>query len=587
MILRIVIILSVLLIAFAVYEVIGLFRKKASVYAFGEDGKARAFGGVAYNVASNSYQFRDHSQPMPNRYQGYSNIEDGRALINLRDDPSTADLASETHMEGWVDLTGAIYGKSGLKIGYITDAKGNPGIGGSGKWYELWLRKHSFVFRCPPLQSEDGDESAAEDQLVGRIVETGRLGRGKLNNYTVTARAGGFLLLYMGRQPKPESEDSLIPAASWVDTALPSSLAFTFIYILFYLTGSGRMVFPALGEQVGFISAMLGVYAILWALLRQVKIEAALDGKRFDDFLMLMNRNTGLMRLNNWIILGTAASLLVSIFLFGSDFIPLQAAILIGVWVNRRYITHEPWLVLDTEDSAPMPDWSDDDTPLPDPSETAADRSFSWTLDSPYNHLDGNLTIRFNKESIAALRQRNPFRLNPAGDFKTNVTALLDQCQDNANVHKLLRYISRTINGAGLSELEQMQFILDFVQSPNIAYKLDAECEEIGHPREYARFPDETMFDGRGDCDCKSVLAAVLFKEAGYKTAYLTTRSHAAVAVAFKGSTGSRLEKLGASSLLINDGYMYFFCETTGDGFRIGDLGNTTKEAIQDIVFLN
>ena len=35
------------------------------------------------------------------------------------------------------------------------------------------------------------------------------------------------------------------------------------------------------------------------------------------------------------------------------------------------------------------------------------------------------------------------------------------------------------------------------------------------------------------------------------------------------------------------DGYMYFFCETTGDGFKIGDLGSTTKEAVEDILFLN
>ena len=40
-------------------------------------------------------------------------------------------------------------------------------------------------------------------------------------------------------------------------------------------------------------------------------------------------------------------------------------------------------------------------------------------------------------------------------------------------------------------------------------------------------------------------------------------------------------------SLVTKDGYLYFFCETTGDGFKIGDLGSTTKEAVQDIIFLN
>ena len=48
--------------------------------------------------------------------------------------------------------------------------------------------------------------------------------------------------------------------------------------------------------------------------------------------------------------------------------------------------------------------------------------------------------------------------------------------------------------------------------------------------------------------------------------------------------------RIGANSVVMRktkDGYLYFFCETTGDGFKIGDLGSTTKEAVQDIIFLN
>ena len=44
---------------------------------------------------------------------------------------------------------------------------------------------------------------------------------------------------------------------------------------------------------------------------------------------------------------------------------------------------------------------------------------------------------------------------------------------------------------------------------------------------------------------------------------------------------------MAEKSLLTKDGYMYFFCETTGDRFRIGDLGDVTKESIEDVIFLN
>ena len=319
---------------------------------------------------------------------------------------------------------------------------------------------------------------------------------------------------------------------------------------------------------------------------------------------MLIDLNTGVGVLNNWLILLSAASLLVSIFIYGSDFIPLQAAILIGAWVNRKYITREPWELSDADDeeSTHLPDWTDDDDtddsdgaddgdiPIPDDTEPSVDetveRTFSWKLDSWYHQLSGELTLAFNPDKIGAIRMANPFRLNPNGTFKANVSQLLESCKTN-KVHQVLRYIDRQARKAGLGEIDTMQFILDFVQKPNIEYEFDDKCEEIGCPREYARYPDETMYDGRGDCDCKAVLAAVLFREAGYKTAYLTTSNHAAIAVAMKSKSAAELVSMADQSLVTNDGYMYFFCETTGDGFKIGDLGDTTKEAVTDIIFLN
>ena len=597
---KILLLLTVLLILFAVYEIIGLFKKKAKTYYAGDDGNNHLFGDAVFNVSADCYVFYDNTQPLANRYQGNSNVENGLAQILLRDDPASSDLTAAVHKEGWVDLTGNIYGKSGLRLGYITDEKGKPGIGGSGRWYELWLRKHSLVYSCPPLASEGGDSEIAKDKLLGKVVETGRIGKAKPNAYTVTARAGGFLLLYKDRQPKPASEDPMAEKQTWKDTALPATVLFTFIYGLFFLTGMGKLSFPAFGQQIGFIMAMLLVFFVIWAILRQVKIEALLEGKAFDDFLMLVNRNTGIGGLNNWIILTASASLLVSIFIYGSDFIPLQAAMLIGTWVNRKYITREPWKLSDyDEEGTRMPDWTDGGDEGDEDSEgngesdeggddnEMAERHYTWELDSTYHHSKGELTLRFDPEKIATLRSGNPFRLTPNKGHIANVTELFELCKDNRKVHRVLRYIDNRSREDGLGELERMQFILDFVQKPNINYEFDEKCDEIGNPRDYARYPDETMFDGRGDCDCKAVLAAVLFREAGYKTAYITTPSHAAIAVAFRSQSATELVEMAGQSIVTKDGYMYFFCETTGDGFKIGDLGDVTKASVEDVIFLN
>ena len=601
MLVKNVLLLAALLILFAVYEIIGLLRKKAKTYYASEDGHFHCFGDAVFSIGADCYEFHDNNQPHGNRYQGNSNVYNGLALINLRNDPSSSDLTSAVHKEGWVDLSGNIYGVSGHRLGYITDAKGRPGINGSGKWYELWLRKHSYVYSCPLLASEDGDSEAAKDNLIGKVVETGRIFKAKPNQFTVTARAGGFLLLYKDRQPKPQSEDAMSERLTWKDTALPAAVLFTFIYGLFFLTGTGKMSFPALGEQIGFTVALLLAYFTIWAILRQLKIEASLEGKSFDDFLMLIDRNTGVGGLNNWIILASSAALLVSIYIYGSDFVPLQAAILIGVWVNRKYITREPWELSDADDEEEtrLPDWTDDDDNDEEGggeddgdgdsenTDNDVERHFTWNLDSVYYQLKGDLTLSFNPEKIAALRANNPFRLNPNKDHNANARELFETCKHNKKVHQVLRYMDALSRKAGLGELDKMQFILDFVQKPNIEYAYDEKCDEIGNPRDYARYPDETMYDGRGDCDCKAALAAVLFREAGYKTAYVTTSNHAAIAVAFKNKGASELVSMAEQSLVTNDGYMYFFCETTGDGFRIGDLGSTTKEAVEEIIYLN
>ena len=598
--LRIALLWAVLLVLFAVYEIIGLFKKKAKTYYAGDDGHNHAFGDVVFNISADCYVFHDNNQPPANRFQGSSNVENGQAQILLRNDPASSDLTSALHKEGWVDLSGNIYGTSGLRLGFITDENGMPGISGSGRWYELWLRKHSLVYSCPPLASEGGDSEVAQNRLLGKVVETGRILKAKPNEYTVTARAGGFLLLYKDRQPKPASEDPMTEKMTWKDTALPSSVLFTFVYGLFYLTGMGKMSFPALGEQIGFIFAMTLVYFVIWAILRQIKIEAMLEGKAFDDFLMLMDRNTGVGGLNNWIILMSSASLLVSFFIYGSDFIPLQTAILIGAWVNRKYVSRELWKLADyDEDENRLPDWTDGDDEEGESGNGGEDesddgnlieiveRNYAWELDSLYHQSKGELTLKFNPEKIAELRSTNPFRLNPNKGHMSNVAELFDLCKKNKNIHQVLHYIDNVSRENNLSELERMQFILDFVQMPNIKYEYDEKCDEIGNPTDYARFPDETLFDGRGDCDCKAALAAVMFREAGYKTAYLVTPSHAAVAVAFKSKSASELVDMAGQSVVTKDGYMYFFCETTGDGFKIGDLGGTTKEAVEDILFLN
>ena len=117
--------------------------------------------------------------------------------------------------------------------------------------------------------------------------------------------------------------------------------------------------------------------------------------------------------------------------------------------------------------------------------------------------------------------------------------------------------------------------MLDFIQE-SIAYQLDCECSELAMPKEYIRYPDELLYDQKGDCDCKAFFAAVCYYLMGYDVMLLISRQlgHSAVAVSVKDETMAGLLKkdsLDDVTIEIN-GRKYYYCETTSDGFLIGDI---------------
>ncbi|MCW4023804.1 MAG: hypothetical protein NWF01_02070 [Candidatus Bathyarchaeota archaeon] len=114
----------------------------------------------------------------------------------------------------------------------------------------------------------------------------------------------------------------------------------------------------------------------------------------------------------------------------------------------------------------------------------------------------------------------------------------------------------------GFSEYEKVSFALAFVQS--LPYTSD-DVTTLWD--EYPRFPIETLVDNGGDCEDTSILFATIVKQMGYGVVFINPEGHYAVGV------------LGEDTL---EGYYwtyptgsdnrYYYCETTGNGFEIGEL---------------
>jgi hypothetical protein len=170
---------------------------------------------------------------------------------------------------------------------------------------------------------------------------------------------------------------------------------------------------------------------------------------------------------------------------------------------------------------------------------------WTWTLDIPNALYDAYKAVPL------ATREKNGiegygFLVTTHDSYIQSLTDKLTQISDKQ----------------GFSEYQKVSFTLAFVQS--LPYTSDDVT--TGHD-EYPRFPVETLVDNGGDCEDTSILFATIVKQMGYGAVFINPEGHYAVGV------------LGESSL---DGYYrnyptdsdnrYYYCETTGEGFEIGEL---------------
>ena len=232
------------------------------------------------------------------------------------------------------------------------------------------------------------------------------------------------------------------------------------------------------------------------------------------------------------------------------------------------------------------------ETDIDDSNEDTVTCIYSWDLDSELgNKLHGCYTLEFSKTEIEDLRQKNPFKTftdrGNQNSYEDNIRTIFSYLNEDSErtdkVREIASYIKKSIEEAKLGELDLLQFALDFCQAPNITYCVDEESKGINYAKEYMRFPDEVLFDKEGDCDCKSSLTAALFHELGYNVIVMLSKKlqHAAIGIEGKEEWLNTIKPENSENIIreYND-KKYLYCETTGDGYRIGHIKE--NDSIQD-----
>ena len=181
------------------------------------------------------------------------------------------------------------------------------------------------------------------------------------------------------------------------------------------------------------------------------------------------------------------------------------------------------------------------------------EETFAWDYNG--NHWTWNLSIPVALyEAYQTVPASTRTRNGPAGYGLMTTT-------NDYYIRVLAQKLNETTTQLKYNSYDQASFVLAFVQSlPYTSDKVTTGSDE------YPRFPIETLVDDGGDCEDTSILFATLTLILGYGTVYLNPPNHYAVGILGNDLHGTYWTYPEGSNST------YYYCETTGDGFKIGQL---------------
>jgi hypothetical protein len=210
-------------------------------------------------------------------------------------------------------------------------------------------------------------------------------------------------------------------------------------------------------------------------------------------------------------------------------------------------IISNEWLYQNDSPLTAQPGWTSvNTTPI-------IERTFTWYT----NGHKATITLDIPQDLYDDYRNKtHPKTITPdtIGNYAINE-------RDRQYLHPLINRLKDASDFKSYSARNDYRNVVSFVQS--IVYKddIDPVTKQL---TEYGKYPIETLADGNGDCEDTAILTATLLKEMGHDVAIVLPPGHAAVAVACDNCNGYYYPL---------NGKKYYFLETTGSGFSLGDMG--------------
>ena len=144
-------------------------------------------------------------------------------------------------------------------------------------------------------------------------------------------------------------------------------------------------------------------------------------------------------------------------------------------------------------------------------------------------------------------------------------SVLVTNTNDDSYIQSLVDKIKESAAKKSYSDWEPINFAVAFVQS------LPYTSDNVTTPyNEYPRYPIETLADNGGDCEDTAILMAKILYKMGYGVImiYYPGLHYAVGVLGGEGVPGT---------YFTHDGGKYYYLETTGTGWKIGDQPSSYK----------
>lgn len=148
----------------------------------------------------------------------------------------------------------------------------------------------------------------------------------------------------------------------------------------------------------------------------------------------------------------------------------------------------------------------------------------------------------------------------PTKNYSVYVTHPLD----DPFIDMLIDKIIKAAQQEGFTEYQTVEFATAFVQS--LPYAVDSVTTPYD---EYPRYPIETLIDKGGDCEDSAILLASIINGMGYGVVLITLPNHVAVGIKGGENIYGTYYEYGGSK--------YYYTETTGEGWKVGELPDEYK----------